>query len=130
MSSAPSATFDLENQPQALIELYEYTDGPSWENSDGWLSELSPCEWHGVTCWGDKVVELELVDNQLRGTIPKEIGQLGYLKNLDLRNNQLSGNIPAEIGALSDLKHLYLSGNRELSGSIPPELGNLSNLED
>ena len=96
--SASSAAIDLENQSQALITLYEQTDGSNWENSDGWLADTSPCEWYGVTCRGEKIVKLELVNNQLNGSISAGIGQLGYLENLDLRNNQLSGNIPPEIG--------------------------------
>ena len=129
-ASASSASIAVENQLQALTALYKQTDGPQWENSNDWLSGPPPCEWHGVTCRGEKIIELELTNNQLSGSLPAEIGLLPYLENLDLRNNQLSGNIPPEIGNLSKLKHLYLSGNRELSGPIPPELGNLSNLED
>jgi len=130
MASASSATNSLESQLRALVAIYEQTDGSHWENSGGWLSDLSPCEWYGVTCRGEKIVELELDHNQLSGTFPAEIGRLGYLENLDLRNNHLSGNLPPEFGNLANLKQLYLSGNRELSGPIPPELGNLSELED
>jgi len=126
-----SASDDLStNDISALETLYNKTDGPHWENSTGWLSDLSPCEWYGVTCRGEKIIVLDLSDNKLSGTIPAEIGQLAYLENLDLRNNQLSGNIPPEIGILTNLKHLNLSGNRELNGPIPPDLGNLSNLEE
>lgn len=132
-STSPVSLSVLSNpgiELQALIALYENTDGPNWENSDGWLSDRSPCDWYGITCRGEQIVELELSKNQLKGGIPAEIGQMGYLENLDLGNNQLSGNIPLELGNLSRLRYLTLWGNRELSGSIPPELGNLSNLEE
>jgi Leucine-rich repeat (LRR) protein len=119
-----------ENEQAALITLYDQTDGTNWENAEGWLSDRSPCEWYGVTCRGGKIIELELTNNRLSGSLPAEIGQLENLENLDLRNNQLNGSLPPELGNLFKLRHLYLSGNRELSGSIPPELGKLSNLQD
>ncbi len=127
MTSSSASISALEIS--ALETLYNQTGGSHWENAEGWLSELSPCQWYGVTCRGGKIVALELTNNQLSGTIPAEIGQLAYLENLDLRNNQLSGNIPSTLGNLSNLRQLYLSGNRQLSGPIPPELGNLSKLE-
>jgi Leucine-rich repeat (LRR) protein len=114
---------------EVLIALYENTGGPHWVNSEGWLSDLPTCDWFGVICRGDKIVELELSNNQLNGSLPAELGGLEYLENLDLGNNQLSGSIPPELGKLSRLKHLVLWGNRQLSGPIPPALGNLSNLE-
>jgi DNA-binding SARP family transcriptional activator/Leucine-rich repeat (LRR) protein len=119
-----------ESEFSALAALYEQTDGPNWEKSDGWLSDHSPCEWFGVTCQGGKIIELALDHNRLDGVIPAEIGQLEYLENLDLGNNNIRGEIPPEIGSLVSLRHLTLWGNRELSGAIPPELGNLTNLED
>jgi DNA-binding SARP family transcriptional activator/Leucine-rich repeat (LRR) protein len=130
MASASSASFDAEDQLQALVALYDQTDGPNWENSEGWLSDHSPCEWYGITCRGGKIVELELDQNNLSGAIPAEIDQLTNLENLNLGNNQIRGSIPPEIGNLTRLRHLTLWGNRELSGPIPPELGNLSDLED
>jgi len=129
-ATVSSATMDYKMQSQALVALYEQTDGLHWENSDGWLSDLPACEWYGVTCRGEKVVELELDHNQLNGDIPSEISQLAYLENLDLGNNQLNGDIPSEIGTLLNLRQLTLWGNPDLSGPIPPELGSLSNLEE
>jgi DNA-binding SARP family transcriptional activator len=128
-TSFSSASTDTEKQLQALIAIYEQTDGPNWGNNEGWLSDRPICEWYGVTCWGEKLIELELANNHLDGNIPAEIGQLADLENLDLGHNQLRGPIPPEIGNLSSLQRLTLWGNRELSGPIPPELGNLSNLE-
>ena len=41
--------------------------------------------------------ELWLNNNQLSGSIPKELGQLASLRRLWLNNNQLSGSIPEEL---------------------------------
>jgi DNA-binding SARP family transcriptional activator len=82
-STSSSVLSNPGSELQVLIALYEKTDGPDWENSEGWLSDHSYCDWYGITCRGGKIVELELADNQLTGTIPTEIGQLAYLENLD-----------------------------------------------
>ena len=76
----------------------------------------------------ERVVDLDLSDESLSGSIPPALGDLDQLENLDLAENQLSGSIPPELGNLAQLENLNLSGN-ELSGSIPPELGNLAQLE-
>ncbi len=50
------------------------------------------------------------------------------LVNLDLSNNQLSGTIPAELGTLTNLRELLLNGNT-LSGEIPSTLAKLTTLQ-
>ncbi len=69
-----------------------------------------------------------LNSNQLSGTIPSQIGNLGNLYYLILEYNQLSGTIPSEIGNLANLQYLLLNGN-QLTGTIPAWTGNsLTNL--
>ncbi len=65
--------------------------------------------------------------NQLSGPIPPELGNLGSLTDLVLTFNVLSGAIPSALGNLGALTNLNLAGN-QLSGSIPPEIGNLGSL--
>ena len=117
------------DERDALVTLYHSTDGPNWTRQDGWLGASSPCDWYGLSCSHGHVVELNLADNQLSGTIPAQLGNLTALQELNLRSNQLSGSIPPELGNLSQLRHLFLNGN-QLSGSIPPQLGNLTALQE
>ncbi len=112
---------------EALVTLYNSTNGDSWTDNSGWLETNTPCGWSRVTCSGGHVSGIGLDSNQLIGTIPPELGNLSNLTSLTLSNNQLTGTIPPELGNLSNLTHLQLSSN-ELTGIIPPELGNLSNL--
>ncbi len=121
-----------ESECEALVALYEATDGDNWTHNTNWLVTNTPCtwpsRWHGVTCLGStNVTRLSLGGNQLGGPIPPQIGNLSALEWLLLRNNQLSGPIPPQIGSLSALTWLDLGGN-QLSGPIPPEIGNLSAL--
>ncbi len=113
---------------EALETLYNTTNGPGWTNSTNWLADLTPCDWHGVTCAGGSVTELNLYGNGLDGPIPSELADLPNLTWLHLRRNDLTGAIPSELGGLADLERLDLAFN-QLSGSIPPQLGALSSLD-
>jgi len=112
---------------QALIALYETTNGDEWINNDGWLGEEgTECEWHGVNCreidTGSQYVHrLLLSNNGLDGNLPEDLVDLDRLVGLSLDNNNLHGPIPAEYGEFAALTNLDLSDNG-LSGPIPGTL--------
>ncbi len=113
----------------ALIAFYEKTGGPEWTDRKDWLSNAPLDAWHGVTTDADGMVtRLELSGNNLQGTLPDEIGQLGDLTVLNLGGNHLSGHVPVEIGQLTFLEALNLEEN-QLTGTIPSEIEHLENLE-
>jgi surface protein len=142
----------IEEQKNALIALYNATDGDNWTNNENWLTDAPLGNWFGVTSDVDgnviginlefnellgyipseigdltNLTQLKISGNQLSGSIPISIGNLINLEELWFRNNQFSGNIPIEIGDLISLKTLWLNIN-QLSGEIPPEIGNLNSL--
>ena len=139
---------------QALVALYNSTNGPGWTSVDDWGVEPNPCTWEGVTCTqGDfgsvKILDLtarkltgpipaalgnlqalEVLDlgfNDLTGTLPAELGNLPNLERLDVDSNELTGPLPASLGNNQSIETLYLARSH-FTGSIPPELGNLVNL--
>ena len=116
-----------ESECDALVALYNNTNGASWNSNGGWLAVNTPCTWHGVTCDAGNVIELDLDTNNLDGPLPSAIGDLTYLEFLDLGYNYVSGSLPSELENLDFLWGLYLPYN-ELSGSIPPQLGNMDSL--
>ena len=113
---------------EALVALYEDTLGPEWTNHTNWLETTTINEWFGVTLNDNHVSRLQIHTNNLKGSIPPELGDLDNLQILNFYGNQLSGSIPPKLGNLSNLTTLYLSDN-QLTGTIPPGLGNLSNLQ-
>ncbi|RVW75955.1 putative LRR receptor-like serine/threonine-protein kinase [Vitis vinifera] len=64
---------------------------------------------------------------QIKGPIPKEIGSLRNLNQLDLSDNNMTGSIPSTLKGMKSLQRLYLHGN-QLEQRIPREICVLSNL--
>ncbi|XP_024395783.1 uncharacterized protein [Physcomitrium patens] len=98
--------------------------GKAWNaNLSDWSLTDDPClgNWTGITCeaTNSKVISVRLVNKSLYGSIPKEIGQLVFLEQLDLTNNSIQGGIPTEIGKLTNLQVLTLDGNSLTS--LPPQ---------
>jgi hypothetical protein len=114
---------------EALVALYNSTDGSNWSNHTNWLLTTTPCtDWFGVECNEGHVDVLLLTANRLNGVMPGALGVLTGLEHLDLSMNQLSGGIPPELANLSNLFILNLATN-QLGGGIPSQLGNLPSLE-
>jgi sugar lactone lactonase YvrE len=116
---------------QALIDLYNSTNGAAWTNKTNWLGAVgTECTWAGVVCDSSpSVIQLVLRSNRLAGPLPASISNLTNLNLLSLESNQLSGSIPAQLGNLSQLRQLFLFSN-QLSGNIPAQLGTLTNLQE
>ena len=113
----------------ALHALYNATGGANWTNSGNWLSDAPLSDWHGIKTDDDgRITEIYLIDNNLDGEIPAELGRLSQLKGLYLARNELSGSIPSELGDLYNLEVLMLFDN-DLTGAIPYQFGNLDSLE-
>jgi hypothetical protein len=111
----------------ALVALYNSTNGADWTNHTNWLQINTPCSWNGVSCVDGHVTGINMFLNNLSGVIPPELSSLTNLTGLDLHSNQLNGSIPPELGSLTNLTSLDLGWN-QLSDSIPSELGSLTNL--
>ena len=111
----------------ALMALYNSTDGPNWTKNTNWGSSLPLDDWDNVNTDADgRVTYLALWDNNLRGTLPAELGNLDQLTELPLQDNHLTGSIP-DLGRLTNLTLLRM-WNNQLTGNIPPSLSNLTKL--
>ncbi|MBP7212695.1 MAG: hypothetical protein KBA03_00520 [Anaerolineaceae bacterium] len=111
---------------EALVALYESTNGAGWDHNRDWLESTTVRDWYGVTI-DSGVTSLDLHWNNLTGSIPSTLSNLSNLESLSLYLNQLTGSIPANLGSLSNLQWLDLSDNL-LTGSIPLSFVNLTNI--
>ena len=119
----------LSPDAEALMAIYDGTDGDFWTNNTGWGTDPDINNWHGVTADGSgNVTGLDLSDNNLNGTLPTEITQLTSLQSLTFENNtSLSGGIPSDIGNLTNLTYLRIA-NCAITGTVPTSLSNLTGL--
>jgi Leucine-rich repeat (LRR) protein len=122
----------------ALIALYNSTNGDNWTDNTNWRKPGDPTQfndpgtentWFGVTCNPENthVEKIEMSSNNLVGTLPTELNSLTYLTRLYLRSNDLSGTIP-DLSGLTNLGELDLVNN-EFTGSLPTWLNSLTNLD-
>lgn len=96
------------DQCEALVAIYQATNGPEWDNQTGWLEDADVCQWYGVSCDAGTIVALDLFGSNLSGSLPLEIGGFPDLKTLTINDNALTGPIPLTITFLDlDLFHFH-----------------------
>ena len=97
---------EREKAVQALTALYYATDGDNWKNNTNWLSDEPLYKWYGLNAnyWPestievDDIVEIQLFDNNLRGTLPPEFAYIMSKANaIEIESNGLHGVIPQEV---------------------------------
>jgi hypothetical protein len=117
----------LEQDSLALVAFYNSTGGPNWNNNTGWL-EGPVDSWYGVTVENNRVKKIILNSNNLFGTLPPELGQLGNLYTIAFSNDSgLTGELPPELFQISSLRQIGI-GNCSLTGSIPNNIWNCTYL--
>jgi hypothetical protein len=124
------------NETYALVTMYHATDGDNWINNKNWLESEDTCEWAtnspATQCLSGRWVWLDIPSNNLRGSLPREIGLLSSLHKINLEGNYLEGALPPELFSGTKgqtLRTLNLGGN-SFTGSLPPEVGRLTLLEE
>ncbi|GFP98190.1 polygalacturonase inhibitor [Phtheirospermum japonicum] len=96
---------------------------PSWD------PVFDCCDWYGVTCneTTNYVIALDIISDDLNGTIPSSLPNLRHLENLRLHKiPNLVGEIPQSLSKLPHLRYLVISWTN-ISGPIPDFLAHLKN---
>lgn len=120
-----------ENDRKALLCLRSHLSDParalvSWGNKS-----FQFCHWRGVTCstrHAGRVVALDLESLNITGQIFPCIVDLLFLSRIHMVDNQINGPIPSEIGRLTQLKYLNLSMN-SITGVIPDTISSCSRIQ-
>ncbi|KAI3981033.1 hypothetical protein MKX01_036579, partial [Papaver californicum] len=92
--------------------------------SRNYLNGTIPTSWSALP-----LTILSLLANSIRGSIPKEIGDIITLLELNFQDNQLGGPLPPDLSKLKSLRRLLLSGNNFM-GILPPKFVDLKNMTD
>ena len=129
--AVPAESRAQEDDRAALVAFYNATDGDSWTHNTNWLSSLPIGEWDGVVTDHDgRVTAIQLINNNLTGPIPPELGPrspsgtqdgLSNLEFLRLNNNNLTGPLPSTISYLRNLRWLYIENNAGLCAPADAE---------
>lgn len=69
-------------EKEALVKLYNTTNGSHWTKK--WDLKSPVSTWYGVKLHNDKVIALNLSNNNLVGDLPADISNLVYLQELIL----------------------------------------------
>ncbi len=110
-TAPPAVSGSAETDRDALVALYNATNGENWRNNDNWLSDAPLGEWYGVNTDDDgRVKTLAFDGNGLSGEIPAELGSLSNLKQLHLHSNELSGCVPSSLEDQLDSSYDFLGG--------------------
>jgi hypothetical protein len=125
-------------QRYALLTLWfqQAFTNTTWNNQNGWLVNANECNtWNGIVCTPihlggivgtqDVVTTLNLVNNNMIGTIPADLGLLTALVYLDVQDNALTGTLPTSIEQWTALQ-LFSVGNNALTGTLHASIGQWS----
>ena len=108
-----------QQQRNALIDLYNQTDGINWQNKTNWNTANFVSTWYGVTVQNingiPNVTSINLENNFVTGAIPNSFNNLINLKTLNLSQNNVL-DIGTSLQGLNNLENVDLSKNL-LSGN-------------
>ena len=127
-------SISLKDALQNPDVLPHYTDGSVETTMEQMIVEINLPENNLQGTLADEIMSfpflrrLGLWSNQIEGGIPSKIGQLENLESLLLDDNMLTGGIATEIGLLQNLTMLSLGFNENMGGGIPYQMGNLHSL--
>ncbi|MBK6266445.1 VCBS repeat-containing protein [Marivirga sp. S37H4] len=103
----------LERDMAALRVLYQTANGDSWSSIQWDTTAVDPASWNSsptdIVVENNRVVEVNLPNNNLSGEVPQLITEILGLRTLDLANNAIVD--MADLSGMPSLTELDISGN-------------------
>ena len=136
----PVADPSVQTDRDALVAIFEASNGELWDDGGTWAGFLPLGEWDNVMTNSDgRVVELGLYWNgpqklELPLNALSQLGNLTELEYLWVDGFHLPEGLPPELGNLTNLTRINLgssfeSNNSTIAGELPLQLGNLTRLQ-
>ena len=107
MASVKVVCKPKESFKEALIKLYQSTNGDNWTNNTNWCSDKPIEEWYGITCLDNGKYQLDLTYNNLTGKIEQTFPD--DLIYLFCYGNQLTS---LDVSGFTSLEQLYCDRNQ------------------
>ncbi len=108
-NTAPVAVHSQDRE--ILMAIFTGTFGTDWTNNANWSSSEPVGSWYGVTADANaRVTALNLSENNLKGQLPADLGDMAFLTELIVNGNaELEGPIPFSL-LESGLQTLHYGG--------------------
>ena len=118
--STPTTTNPADKE--AVTALYNATIGKNWVNNSNWMKG-DPCNdnWYGLYCVNGRVLQIDLADNNMAGTLPAKLAHADMLQVLRLYSNRISGAIPPELLQMKSIQILEMDNNA-LTDNLPDQV--------
>jgi Leucine-rich repeat (LRR) protein len=129
------------SQRYALLTLFfQQTVDKQWADATGWLVNADECNsWFGISCASidlggtvgmqNVVTTVDFYGNNMKGTIPADLGLLTPLTYFDVSNNVLTGTLPSSVGQWTALTY-FGAVNNKLTGTLPASIGEWTALKN
>jgi hypothetical protein len=131
LESEPGTTENMDTAKLLHLQWLNRSSNDQFVDRSSWLFSINDdCgAWFGLDCNEDEtqVISIQLNNNTLKGTLPREIGLLTNLLTLIISYNNFTGTIPTEIGYLTSLTDFEADSN-DFNGTLPTEIGYLTGL--
>ena len=98
------------SEKNILTDLYNATNGANWTNNNNWIVDNYVTSWQGVTVKNGHVSKINLMSNNLTGSIPSSLNTLLFLEEINISRNSINGELP-NFGTISSLNNLDITSN-------------------
>ena len=114
---------------QALIDLYNATDGPNWAFNTNWNTAAPLSEWTNVNTENGHVVSVGISTFGAVGTLPSSLTDLTFLERAVFRSNNLFGEVP-DLSSITTLEIFDVNQNKFSFGDLELNFTNNSTITD